>query len=113
MPYNAKNGEIKIDNTSVHYISFGEGKKSLIIIPGVGDGFKTVKGLAMPFSIMYKIFAKDYRVYVFSRRNDISENFSTEDMANDLISHMNELKIDKADVVGVSQGRNDCRIFSN
>ena len=104
MPYNAKNEEIKIDNTSAYYISFGEGNKNLIIIPGVGDGFKTVKGMAMPFSVMYKIFAKEYKVYVFSRRNDMPEDFSTEDMANDLISHMNELGIEKADIIGVSQG---------
>ena len=104
MFYNAKNCILNIDNTTVDYISFGKGIKNLIIIPGVGDGFKTVKGLAIPFSIMYKIFAKEYRVYVFSRRNMLSENFSTKDMANDIINHMNELKIDSADIVGVSQG---------
>ena len=43
----------------------------MIIIPGVGDGFKTVKGLAIPFAMMYKCFSKDYKVYVFSRRNNI------------------------------------------
>ena len=52
MFYNAKNGEIEIENTTVNYISFGKGKRNLIIIPGVGDGFKTVKGLAIPFAFM-------------------------------------------------------------
>ena len=74
------------------YISFGKGKENLIVIPGVGDGFKTVKGLAIPFSIMYKKFAKDYKIYVFSRRNDIPKDFSTEDMANDIINHMENMK---------------------
>ena len=101
---NAKGDEIEIENTTAHYISFGSENKNLIIIPGVGDGFKTVKGTAVPFSMMYKIFAKDYKVYVFSRRNELPENFSTEDMANDLINHMEKLGIEKADVVGVSQG---------
>ena len=101
---NAKNGEINIEDTTVHYISFGKGKRNLIIIPGVGDGFKTVKGLALPFSIMYKLFADEFKVYVFSRRNVIKEGFSTEDMANDIIDHMEKLNIDKADIVGVSQG---------
>ena len=104
MFYNAKNEKIDIDNTTVNYISFGKGKRNLIIIPGLGDGFKTVKGLAVPFAFMYKLFAKDFRVYVFSRRNNIKEGFSIEDMANDIIKHMERLKIDKADVVGVSQG---------
>ena len=104
MFYNAKNGKITIDNTDAYYISFGKGNKNLIIIPGVGDGLKLVKGLAIPFSMMYKIFCKDYRVYVFSRRNDLPKGFSTEDMANDIIKHMDDLKIDSADIVGVSQG---------
>ena len=101
---NAKNKEIKIDDISVYYVTFGKGKKNLIIIPGGGDGFKLVKGLAIPFSIMYKIFAKEYKVYIFSRRNKLNEGFSTEDMANDIIKHMEDLNIDKADIVGVSQG---------
>ncbi len=104
MFYNAKNGIITIDNTNAYYISFGKGKKNLIIIPGVGDGLKLVKGLAIPFSMMYKVFCEDYRVYVFSRRNNLPKGFSTEDMANDIINHMEELKINSADFVGVSQG---------
>ena len=104
MFYKAKNEKINIADTTAHYISFGKGSKNLIIIPGVGDGFKTVKGLAIPFSIMYKMFAKDFKVYVFSRRNVIPKDFSTEDMANDIINHMEKLNIDKADIVGVSQG---------
>lgn len=99
-----KNGKIELDNQSVYYISFGRGKKNLIIIPGVGDGFKQVKGLALPFSVMYKKFSKDYKVYVFSRRNNLPKNFTTEDMAGDIISYMDYLKIKKADVIGVSQG---------
>ena len=104
MFYKAKNEKINIADTTADYISFGKGSKNLIIIPGVGDGFKTVKGLAIPFSIMYKMFAKDFKVYVFSRRNGIPKDFSTEDMANDIINHMEKLNIDKADIVGVSQG---------
>ena len=104
MFYNAKNRKINIDNTTVDYITFGKGCKNLIIIPGVGDGFKTAKGMAIPFAIMYKIFAKEYKVYVFSRRNLIPDDFSTEDMANDLINHLEKLNINKADIIGVSQG---------
>ena len=101
---NAKNSYLRIEDTTVNYISFGKGTKNLIIIPGLGDGLKTTKGLAIPFSIMYKMFSKNYRVYVFSRRNKLKENFTTEDMANDIASHMNKLNIENADVVGVSQG---------
>lgn len=101
---NVKNGKVPIGNTSAYYVSFGKGSKNLIIIPGIGDGFKTVKGLAIPLSLMYKKFSKDYRAYIFSRRNRLPLGFSSEDMANDIIQHMSDLKINKADVFGVSQG---------
>ena len=65
------------------YICFGKGKKNLIMIPGLGDGLKTVKGMAIPFSIMYKKYAEDYRVYVFSRKNKLEEGYSTKDMAKE------------------------------
>lgn len=104
MFYNAKNEKIEIEDTVVPYISFGKGKENLIIIPGVGEGFKMVKGVAIPFAILYRMFAKDYKVYVFSRREKMPENFSNEDMANDIIEHMKELNIEKAHVFGVSQG---------
>ncbi len=71
MFYNAQNGNIIINNTDMEYISFGYGKKTLIIIPGLGDALKTVKGTASAFALMYRIFAKDYKVYVFSRKNEL------------------------------------------
>lgn len=101
---NTKNGKIKIDDTDAYYVSFGEGSKNLIIVLGVGDGFKTVEGLATQFLATYKEFTKDYKVYIFSRRNKIPNDFTTEDMANDIIEHMNKLNISKADIIGISQG---------
>lgn len=101
---NAKNAKLEIEDTYVDYISFGRGKKNLILIPGVGEGLKTLKGYAIPFSVMYRKYTKDYKVYSFSRRNKMPNGFTTEDMAKDIIKHMNDLGIKKADVVGVSQG---------
>lgn len=104
MLYNLKNGSLNIDNTNVDYISFGKGKKFLIIIPGLGDGIKTVKGMAVPLAYMYRSFAKDYKVYIFSRRNNLSNGFSTSDMAKDIFKAMNLLNILSADFLGISQG---------
>ena len=104
MFYKAKNIRMKINDAEIDYIKFGNGKENLIIIPGVGDGFKTVKGLAVPFAIMYRLFTKKYTVYVFSRRNNLCNGFTTRDMALDILNSMKELGIDKVNVVGVSQG---------
>lgn len=104
MFYNAKNGKIDIENTHIDYMTFGKGEKNLIMIPGLGEGLMTFKGLATPFSIMYKMFAKKYKIYIFSRRNEMPDGFSTKDMAEDIVKSMNILGIENAHVIGVSQG---------
>lgn len=104
MFYNAKNHKIKIDQSDIDYISFGIGNKNLIIIPGLGDGLRTVKGMAIPPALMYIQFAKEYTVYVFSRRNNLTNGFTTQDMAQDIVEIMKLLNISKADIMGVSQG---------
>lgn len=104
MLYHSKNGKIDIDNTNIDYICFGKGKKVLIMIPGLGDGMKTVKGMALPLAYMYKSFAKDFKVYVFSRRNDLPYGFTTSDMAEDIVRMMELLNISSADFLGISQG---------
>lgn len=101
---NAKNGVLEVDDTTINYLSFGKGSRNLILIPGLGDGFKTVKGLAIPFSLMYKKFTKDFTIYSFSRKNKLSDGYTTLDMANDVIKCMNKLGIEKASILGVSQG---------
>lgn len=104
MFWNAKNGQIPMGDTEKDYISFGRGTKTLIMIPGVGDGLTTVKGLAVPTAFLYRKLSKDYRVYVFSRKNHLEEAYSTKDMAVDQAKAMRVLGISKAMVIGVSQG---------
>lgn len=99
-----RNENIRINGFDCDYISFGTGRDALIMLPGVGDGFKTAKGMALPFSFMYRCFARSFKVYVFSRRNDMPEGFTTKDMADDLSAIMEKLGIDKASMFGVSQG---------
>ena len=38
---NAKNGHIKTRDFEMDYIRVGNGEKTLVMIPGVGDGLKT------------------------------------------------------------------------
>lgn len=104
MFFNARNGNINIGNTEMDYISFGNGMKNLIIIPGLGDALKTVKGTAIALALLYRIFAKDYSVYVFSRKNKLENGYSTKEMAADLATAMIKLSISNAHVFGISQG---------
>lgn len=104
MFYKAKNGKLKIDDTEMAYIRFGKGVKTLIMIPGLGEGLKTVKGMAIPFAMLYKQYAKEYTVYVFSRKNKLKEGSTTREMASDLVTAMDMLGIEKASIIGISQG---------
>ena len=104
MFYNAKNNNIKIEQSNMDYVSFGVGNKNLIIIPGLGDGLRTVKGMAISLAFMYRQFAKEYTVYVFSRRNNLAKGFTTGNMAQDIVEAMNLLNISNTDIMGISQG---------
>ena len=104
MLYHAKNGTLKIGNDTMDYIRFGNGKRVLLILPGLGDGLQTVKGTALPMALMYRLFAKEFTVYAFSRRNHLPSGYTTRDMARDQAEAMDLLGIDRADVFGVSMG---------
>lgn len=100
----AENHSIEIDGGTLDFIAFGSGEKALVMLPGLGDGIKTVKNAARSFALLYRTFAKAYRVYVFSRRNDLPACFSIRDMACDQARVMMALGIGNAHILGVSQG---------
>ena len=100
----AKNGQLAMDGTTMDYVSFGEGDEALVILPGLGDGLRTVRGMAVPLAAMYRRFGEKYRVYVFSRKNPLPRGCSTRDMAMDLRTAMEHLGIRRADLMGISQG---------
>ena len=99
-----KNGSVLLGNTEMDYVSFGEGEKRLVVLPGLSDGLTTVKGKAWLLSLPYQKYFRDYTVYLFSRKNDMPEGYSIEDMADDQASAMKSLGIGQACVLGVSQG---------
>ena len=101
---NAKNARLRLDSSETDYIRFGNGAKTLVMLPGVGDGLKTVRGMALPFALLYRSLRKEFTVYVFSRRRDLPAGMTTRDMAEDLSGAMEALGLARAAVVGVSQG---------
>lgn len=104
MLYNAKNGTLSIDNTTMDYIRFGRGTEVLVMLPGLGDGLRSTKGTALPMAFLYRLFAGDFTVYAFSRKTELSPGASTRDMARDLKKAMDSLGIAKAHLLGVSMG---------
>jgi len=104
MLFSAKNGRLTLDGTAMDYIRFGTGNQVLIMLPGLGDGLRSMKGTALPMALIYRVFAKDFTVYAFSRKNDLPEGYTTRDMARDLKDAMDLLGIEQAHIFGVSMG---------
>ena len=104
MLFDAKNGSLTLGDTTIDYIRFGTGKRDLIMLPGLGDGLQTVKGTALPMALMYREFSKDFTVYLFSRKNELPQGYTTRDMARDQAEAMDLLGIKTADIFGVSMG---------
>ena len=102
MLYGAKEQKLEINNTQIDYITFGKGTKPLIMIQGLNT--RDIKGSAVPIAYMYRIFAKDYKVYLFDRRPDVYEGITVRELAADIAGAMDALGITNADIFGVSQG---------
>ena len=84
MLYNLKEATLKIDTTSINYAVFGNGTKPLVIIPGLT--LRDVKGAGWSLAYMYRIFAKDYRVYVFDKKEIIPEGYKIKNLADEYFS---------------------------
>ena len=99
-----KGKTLYFNDKSMDYVTFGKGKQPLVIIPGLGDGLQTVKGKTQLFSLSYRLLAKHYKIYVFSRINELMQGYTTRDMAADVAEAMETLNLDAAYVMGISQG---------
>ena len=104
MRWNSKNGAVPIDDTEMSYVSFGQGKKNLILLPGLSDGLMTVRGKAALLAKPYRAFFDKYTVYMFSRKDKLPEGCTIREMAADQARAMKTLGIKTASVMGVSQG---------
>ena len=86
------------------YVSFGTGPKKLAVLPGLSDGLMTVRGKALLLCSPYRKHFADYTVYIFSRKNDLPMGTSIRDMAEDQAAALRACGVDRAAVLGVSQG---------
>lgn len=102
MLYNAKELKLTVNDMQFDYIRFGNGKKTLIMIQGLNT--RGIKGAALSLAYMYRIFAKEYTVYLFDRRPVVYDGITVRDMALDIASAMDALGLKNADVFGTSQG---------
>ena len=84
------------------FFSFGRGKKTFVILPGLA--IHSVMALQNAVESSYKDFAEEYTVYLFERPRVLREGCTVRDLARDTAQAMRDLHIENADIFGVSQG---------
>ena len=102
MLYNAKESTLTVNDMQFDYITFGTGQRPLVMIQGLST--RGIKGAALSLAYMYRIFAKDFKVYLFDRRPIVHDGINVRDMAGDIADAMDALGITNAHIFGVSQG---------
>lgn len=98
----AKNSKIEFQNDTINYVTFGFGKKNLLLIPGLNT--ETIKGKALQLAFFYRIFLREYKVFIFDHKEHIDEDYDISDMVKGIVYCIKKLNLNKIDVVGVSQG---------
>ena len=94
--------EVTVGDVQMTVTRFGSGKKNLVMLAGMS--MTGLAGLGEPVSEMYRDFADEYTVYVFDRLQILPGDASVRSMAQDTAEAMRTLAIEKADVMGASQG---------
>ena len=100
-----------LSEQGVDYITFGKGNKTLIIITGLSlQRLGDMSNLTI-YSLFSR-YARDYKVYIFDRRDHIEEGVTIENMADDLYQSLQELHIANASIIGMSQGGMIAQLFA-
>ena len=99
---NCLTDKVITDEYIIPYIKFGTGEKILVILPGIS--VQSVLPMASAVEKQYELFCRDYTVYLFDRREDMPEEYSVYDMANDTAKAIKELSLSDICLFGVSQG---------
>ena len=90
------------ETMKMNYIQFGSGPKTMLILPGLS--LRPVCPLAESIAAAYDLFSGDFTVYLFDRREDVPEDYSLEQMADDTVEKIRELGLKDIYLYGVSQG---------
>jgi pimeloyl-ACP methyl ester carboxylesterase len=86
------------------FVRFGEGPRTLVIFPALGDAVRNVTDLAWRLAWYYRSFADDHTVYLISRKRGLPAGYSTRQMAADYAEAFERSIGGEADVVGLSMG---------
>ena len=93
---------VKTNNFEMDYAKFGTGARPLVLLPGMS--LKSTMSVASMVADSYKIFKDDFTVYLFDRKKNFGDSYPMEQMAADTAEAMDALGIERACMIGISQG---------
>ena len=95
-------GTITTNNFSMDYMKFGNGDKTMVMIPGLSvDSVMKYKDAV---SGAYAKMAEEFTIYLFDRRSDLPASYSIKDMADDTATVIKKLNLSNIYLFGASQG---------
>ncbi len=97
-----KTGTVKTGRFEMKYFRFGNGLRTMVVIPGLS--IMAVTDSAPAVAEEYAVFREEYTVYVFERRTDPPEQYSVRDMAKDTYESFLSLGLTDVFLFGASQG---------
>jgi len=101
MPAPTTSGYVDVNDITMWYATFGDGSPLILLHGGFGNS-EHWGGQISEFAKHFKVIALDSRGHGRSTRS--AQPYSYELMASDVIALMDKLQIQKASVVGVSDG---------
>lgn len=101
LPPATETGDAPINGIIVHYAIWGDGSPLILLHGGLGN-MEYFSGQIPELAKQYRVIAMDSRGHGQSTRN--ADPYSYGLMAKDVIGLMDHLKIDKASIVGWSDG---------
>ena len=84
-------GTVRGEGWEMDHIRFGAGGRVLVILPGLGDGLRTVRETALPLAAACREYGRERKVYLFSRRRGLEPGATIRGMAEDQAEAMKKL----------------------
>ncbi len=95
-------GTVITDHFEMRYFRFGEGGRTMVILPGLS--LKSVMDSAEAVAQEYASFADSFTVYVLDRRKQVPSLYTVKDMACDTAEAFTKLGLSDICLFGASQG---------
>ena len=92
----------KTDGFTMEYFQFGNGAKTLVILPGLS--VQSVMLSADAIAQAYQLLCEEYTIYVFDRRKETPDPYTVQEMALDTAAVFRALGLEHINLFGASQG---------